>query len=256
MLACNKISIFRPFLVIGILLTSITANGVQITMTPPAPKEAVKLSPEKPLNVKRPMKKAIAPMTELEKQQAILAKYKPLIQKRSYSDLIVETEDKNPLVLKRLPVLGERLVPGKAPNLKVIPFLLKSFAHPAYLAEVDGVRYILGVSCEPPVGFDDCSTVSHNLFKQKQVYVRFIQSNDPGFSAVSGMRVGSPYQSVLNAFSDDAKILGHGECVATTFGWAACFDAENLEVDRKRLTMMPAKHSKIKRFIRVNAPGR
>lgn len=199
-------------------------------------------------------KTAAAPavLTELEKQQKILEQYKPLIKPRQYEELIVY-KDKTPapIVLNRLPELEEVIVPNRAPNLLLIPYLLKSFAHPAYEAKLNQVNYFLAVSCEDPRGFDDCSTIPHNRFSGQKVYVKFIQSSDPAFALVSGMRVGQTYADVQHLFAADAEIHGDGECLKTVNEWLACFDATKMAVNKKRLQMMPVKDAKLLRFIKI-----
>ncbi len=189
--------------------------------------------------------------TEIQKQQKILEQYKPLIQARTYADLIRETEPQPPLQLNRLPSLNEDIIPGRAPNLKVIPYLLKSFAHPAYQADYRDIRYEIAVNCEAPTGFDDCSTTPHNQFKGKPVYVRFIQTRDPKFDGVKGMKIGVTYAQVEHLFSDSAEIHGDGECLQTRSGWLACFDASNLVVNKRRLQMMPRSDAPLLRFVQV-----
>lgn len=196
-----------------------------------------------------------AELTEYEKQQKILERYKPLIQPRTYAELIrVKSVEAN-LKLNRLPELGEAIIPERAPNLSIIPYLLKSFAHPGYVSEFQGLEYVLAVTCEEPLGFDDCSTTPHNQFSGKKVYVRFIQSHDKKFNKVPGMTIGSSFETVRHLFDDNAKIFGDGECLQTRSEWIACFDAMQLSVDKKRLQMMPAKQSQLKRFIKISGRG-
>lgn len=203
-------------------------------------------------------KTAAAPvaLTEMEKQQKILEQYKPLIKPRQYEELIVY-KDKTlaPIVLNRLPDLEEVIIPNRAPNLLLIPYLLKSFAHPAYEAKLNQVNYFLAVSCEDPRGFDDCSTIPHNRFSGQKVYVKFIQSSDPQFSLVNGMRVGQAYADVQHLFASDAEIHGDGECLKTSNEWLACFDATKMAVNKKRLQMMPVKDARLLRFIKIKGKG-
>lgn len=199
---------------------------------------------------------APAALTEMEKQQKILEQYKPLIKPRTYDELITyKDESSAPLALNRLPELEEAITPNHAPNLMLIPYLLKSFAHPAYQAKLNNVNYFLAVSCEDPRGFDDCSTIPHNRFTGKKVYVKFIQSSDPKFNLVNGMRVGQKYSDVEHLFAPDAEIHGDGECLKTSGEWLACFDANIMMVNKKRLQMMPIKDAKLLRFIKIKGRG-
>ena len=198
---------------------------------------------------------AVAELTEFQKQQQILERFKPLIQPRTYEDLIRIKSTEVNLKLNRLPELGEAIIPGRAPNVHIIPYLLKSFAHPGYVSEFQGMEYVLAVTCEQPSGFDDCSTTPHNQFSGKKVYVRFIQSHDKKFNKVPGMTIGSSFEKTRHLFDDNAKIFGDGECLQTRTAWLACFDATHLAVDKKSLQMMPAKHSELKRFIKISGRG-
>ncbi len=192
---------------------------------------------------------------ELQKQKAILEKYKPLIKPRTYNDLLVVSEWVPDLKLNRLPELNEEIIPGRAPNIRLIPYLFKSFAHPAYKSKLNGVSYYLAVNCDSAYGFDDCSTIPHNAFRQRSVFVRFIQSSDPNFKLVNGMRVGNTFSQVEYLFDEDAEIHGDGECVKTRQEWLACFDGNKLSLNKKRLQMMPAKDSRLLRFMKISGRG-
>jgi hypothetical protein len=197
-------------------------------------------------------KEASKILTEYELQQKILEQYKPLIKPRSYEDLIVYTEkDNSPLLLNRLPSLEESIIPGRAPNVLLIPYLRKSFAHPAYDVVFANVKYLLAVNCEDPRGFDDCSTTPHNRFAAKQVYVKFMQSTDPAFNKVSGMRIGNSYAQVKHLFPSELEIHGGGECLKTSNEWLACFDANKMAINKSQLQMMPTNDAKLLRFLKI-----
>jgi len=198
-----------------------------------------------------PIKKAPAPLTEMEKQQKILEQYKPLIKPRSYKELVVYKDTAAPLVLNRLPQLEEAIIPGRAPNILLIPYLLKSYAHPAYAANFNYVNYFIAVNCEDPKGFDDCSTIPHNRFAGEKVYVKFIQSSDVNFNLVKGMRVGQSFSEVQHLFTSNTEIHGDGECLKASAEWLACFDASTMAVNKQRLQMMPAKNAKLLRFLKI-----
>src|SRR5690606_36933173 len=150
-----------------------------------------------------------------QQQQKILEQYKPLMQKRTYTDLEKVTESAPDLILNRLPELNEVIMPGRAPNIRLTPYLLTSFAHPAYRARLKGVEYYIAVNCDQAGSFDDCSTIAHNQFANKAVYVRFLQTSDPAFGGVTGMRVGNNFASVRHLFAKDARLHGDGECIQT-----------------------------------------
>lgn len=156
-----------------------------------------------------------------------------------------------PLVLNRLPQLEEAIIPGRAPNILLTPYLLKSFAHPAYAANYNYVKYFIAVNCEDPKGFDDCSTTPDNRFSGKKVYVKFIQSSDVNFNLVKGMRVGQSFSEVQHLFSANVEIHGDGECLRASAEWLACFDASAMAVNKQRLQMMPAKNAKLLRFLKI-----
>ena len=191
-------------------------------------------------------------LTEYQQQQLILEQYKPLIKPRVYDDLVVYTDTNNsPLLLNRLPDLEEAIVPGRAPNVLLIPYLRKSFAHPAYNAVYANVKYLLAVNCEDPSGFDDCSTIPHNRFSGKKVFVKFLQSNDPAFNLVSGMRVGNSLSQVRHLFPVDIEVHGGGECIKTSSEWLACFDANKMAINKAQLKMMPTNDAKLLRFLKI-----
>lgn len=199
--------------------------------------------------------KKAAAMIDLERQQKILDQYKPLIQRRSYDELIDVREPAPALRLNRLPQLSEAIIPGRYPNIRLTPYLLTSFAHPAYKAIYEGVEYYIAVNCDDPRSFDDCSTTPHNLFKDKKVYVRFIQSNDVNFNRVEGMRIGNRFDQVSHLFEEDASIHGDGECLKSKNDWLVCFDANNLSVNKRRLQMMPIANARLLRFLKVSGRG-
>jgi hypothetical protein len=191
-------------------------------------------------------------LSEMERAQKILERYKPVIQKRTYADLKTVKEWAPDLKLNRLPDLNEGFIPGRAPNIKLIPYLLKSFEHPAYKATLNGVSYYMAVNCDDPHSFDDCSTTPHNKFKSKEVFVRFIQSEDKNFNLVKGMRVGQTFSQVSYLFDDKADIHGDGECLKTKEQWLACFEGDKLAINKTRLQMMPSSASKLTRFLKIS----
>jgi len=194
-------------------------------------------------------------VSEMEKQQKILEQYKPLIESRTYADLVTVREWAPSLKLNRLPALGETIVPGRSPEIRLIPYLLKSFEHAAYKARYKNVEYFIAVNCEGPSSFDDCSTIPNNQFKGRAVYVRFLQSSDQKFKGVAGMKIGDSFAKVSHLFADDAAIHGNGECLETKEEWLACFDGNAMEVNKKRLQMMPSKNAKLLRFLKVQGRG-
>ena len=197
-------------------------------------------------------KSQLARPTELEQQQKILEQFKPLIKPREYADLITYS-DKSlaPLALNRLPDLNEVIVPGRAPNIRMIPYLRKSFAHPAYETRYQGKAFFIAVNCEGPGAFDDCSTTPHNQFANKSVYVRFVQTSDPAFQPVIGMRVGRSYGEVKHLFEARPRLHGGGECLETSTEWLACFDGNQMKVNKERLEMMPSHQAKLMRFLKI-----
>ena len=202
-------------------------------------------------SVVKEVEKEPVPLSEIQKQQKILEQFKPLIKERSYQDLIKYSEKLSSLKLNRLPDLYDAITPNRAPNIRLIPYLKKSFAHPAYEARFKNIKYLIAVNCEDPKGFDDCSTVPNNRFEGKSVYVRFIQTSDSAFHSVNGMRVGQLYGDVKYLFADDADIHGDGECLKTKDEWLACFDAKLMSVNKARLQMMPANNARLLRFLKI-----
>lgn|GEM_PF-3168571 len=189
---------------------------------------------------------------ELEEQKRILQQFKPLIKPRSYKDLITYLDTQiPPLALNRLPELNELMIPRRAPNVRLIPYLRKSFAHPAYTARLNNIDYLIAVNCNDPSGFDDCSTTPHNQFKNKHVFARFIQTNDLNFQFIEGLKIGVSFSQVKHLFNDNAKILGDGECLQTQSEWAACFDSTDTNINRSTLKMMPTDGAKLRRFLKI-----
>ncbi len=213
--------------------------------------EEIKPVPTKMQKLEAKKEQPIKKLTPLEEQQKILEQYKPLIKPREYSDLVVYREQAKPLTLNRLPKLEEKIIPGRAPNIRLIPYLRKSFAHPAYEAVLNGRKYLIAVNCNDPSGFDDCSTIPHNGFKGRVVYTRFVHSSDPGFSPVPGLRVGQTLAQVRSKIPTGALWHGGGECVETSSDWLACFDASDLKVGGGDLIMQPGGGAKLIRFLLI-----
>ena len=158
-------------------------------------------------------------------------------------------------VLQEAPVIGMSFVPGTEPGVVISLPDGKPPVIPGYRVRFQGVSYIVGVSCRDNLQ-DDCSDyVYAEDYKNRPVYIRYIQTSAPGFKTPEAARVGDRWdKTVERVGGNEVKYTVNDSCVLLPSEWNACIDLmsarRKFDPDVRRL--MPEKSSKIDFFYKQN----
>ena len=158
-------------------------------------------------------------------------------------------------VLQDEPVIGMSFIPGNEPGVVISLPEGKPPVIPGYRVRFDGVSYIVGVSCRDNLQ-DDCSDyVYAEDYKNRSVYIRYIQTSDPQFTTPEGAGVGDRWdKTVEKVGANQVKYTANDSCVVLPSEWNACVDlmSARRKFDPNVRRLMPDKSSKIDFFYKKN----
>lgn len=159
------------------------------------------------------------------------------------------------IVLQDEPVVGMSFMPGTEPGVVISLPEGKPPVIPGYRVRFKGVPYIVGISCRDNLQ-DDCSDyVYAEDYKNRSVYIRYIQTSASGFKTPEGAAIGDRWdKTVERVGADEVKYTANDSCVLLPSEWNACIDlmSARRKFDPNVRRLMPAKSSKIDFFFKEN----
>ena len=161
--------------------------------------------------------------------------------------MMINTEIKE-FNFHKKPEIGTSFTPGVEPGVVISPPIWKSDVIPGYRVRFKGIGFILGISCEADLQ-DDCSAYPYSEdYKNRPVYIRYIQTSDKKFRTPEGSRIGNRWDHTLQKIGGDKFIYsGNDSCVRLKSGWNACIDlmSTHRQFDTKARRLMPKKNALI-----------
>jgi hypothetical protein len=104
-----------------------------------------------------------------------------------------------------------------------------------------------GISYSSP-GFDLIRRSCQNSYKNKMVYIRYIQTSDKKFKMPEGSKIGDRWDRTIQKVDSNKFVYsGNDSCVRLKSGWKACIDlmSSNRKFDTKARRLMPKKNASI-----------
>jgi len=162
-------------------------------------------------------------------------------------NMMINTEIKE-FKLQKRPVIRMSFTPGLEPGVVISPPVRNSEVIPGYRVRFKGVAFIVGVSCEADLQ-DDCSAYPYSEdYKNRMVYIRYIQTSDKKFKTPEGSKIGDRWDRTIQKVGSDKFVYsGNDSCVRLKSGWNACIDlmSANRKFDTKARRLMPKKNDLI-----------
>lgn len=155
------------------------------------------------------------------------------------------------LSFARPPAIGMSFQPAVEPGVVVSLPDGGITVIPGYRVSHSGIAYIVGISCEADMT-DDCSAYPYSSdYRDRQVFIRYIQISDRKFRTPEGSGVGDRWgQTIQRAGSDPPTLSGNDSCVRLPSGWHACIDLMSTDrrFDTKLRRLLPKKSAIIDFF--------
>ena len=171
------------------------------------------------------------------------------------ADNMMINSDIPAIALPSAPAIGMVLAPGTEPGVVVSLPEGGMQVIPGYRARFQGLAFIVGVSCEADLT-DDCGAyVYQDDYQDRAVYVRYIQTADPGFKTPEGSTVGERWdQAVTRAGGGDIVYTANDSCVRLPSGWHACIDLMSAErsFDTVKRRLFPKKTAPIDFYYQIS----
>lgn len=104
-----------------------------------------------------------------------------------------------------------------------------------------------GISYSFP-GFDLIRRSCQNSYKNKMVYIRYIQTSDKKFKTPEGSKIGDRWDRTIQKVGSNKFVYsGNDSCVRLKSGWKACIGlmSANRKFDTKARRLMPKKNASI-----------
>ena len=159
------------------------------------------------------------------------------------------------IALESAPAIGMAFMPGNEPGVVVSLPEGGMQVIPGYRVRSDGLAFIVGVSCAADLT-DDCGAyVYQDDYQDRAVYVRYIQTADPGFKTPEGSAVGERWdQAVARTGGGDIVYTANDSCVRLPSDWHACIDLMSTErsFDTVKRRLFPKKTAPIDFYYQIS----
>ena len=158
------------------------------------------------------------------------------------ADNIMINEDIMEIPLQQNPTVGRSFEPGIEPGVVISLPEGASAVIPGYKVEFKGIGFIVGIFCDANLS-DDCSAYQYSEdYKNRTVYIRYLQTSDRQFRTPEGVAVGDRWDKTIQNIEDGKLVYsGNDSCVQLKSGWNACIHlmSANRTFDLKARRLLP-----------------
>jgi hypothetical protein len=140
-------------------------------------------------------------------------------------DNMMVNEDIMEIQFEKSPTIGMSFEPGNEPGAVISLPEGAGAVISGYRVQCKGIKFIIGISCDSNLS-DDCSTYLYSDdYKNRTVYIRYLQTSDRQFKTPEGVAVGDRWGKTVQNIGDEKLVYsGNDSCVQLKSGWNACID--------------------------------